>query len=387
MKKRRFFSLCLAIVLGLTLSTPVFAVQDNIANQSTTIPSDTEVQVYALNFMTTSQDNPDLEINGFTHLYHESGHLSGYYITFADGSSPAGYTLLSLLADGSPIVEFSFDGTGPLDIAPNLNNLDTTLIQSVVPSVSITDNDERIIYNGPGELYLPTSDNLYYSIYSQSTVSFEDRVSPATSVNLYNGIIDWGDANINNSSVFKIKDFGSGTDYWLMSQFSSGNVCYPTAATNVLWYWGNMRNKSFVMDNVSAYSTNLAKASAIYSSLARFMGTDPSTGTLDMKIYAGYAGFFGETPSSGNWNYKKLPYGTTFNSYKTDLNGNCPIQVLLHPTDSATDNNGHSVMAFGYATSTTGTPYLFVMDGWNNYGRFVKFNYYPNFIGYKIWVA
>lgn len=44
-------------------------------------------------------------------------------------------------------------------------------------------------------------------------------------------------------------------------------------------------------------------------------------------------------------------------------------------------------MNFGYAKSTTGTQYLFVMDGWNTYGRFVKFNYYPYFFGYKIWVA
>ena len=44
-------------------------------------------------------------------------------------------------------------------------------------------------------------------------------------------------------------------------------------------------------------------------------------------------------------------------------------------------------MNFGYAQSTTGTQYLYVMDSWRTYGRFVKFNYYPYFFGYKIWVA
>jgi hypothetical protein len=44
------------------------------------------------------------------------------------------------------------------------------------------------------------------------------------------------------------------------------------------------------------------------------------------------------------------------------------------------------MFAFGYANSTSGENYIFVMDGWNNYGRFVKFNYYPYFYETKIWI-
>jgi len=51
------------------------------------------------------------------------------------------------------------------------------------------------------------------------------------------GIYDWTAANIDTSSVYKIKDFGAGTDYRLMFSFASGNVCSPTAGANIMWYW------------------------------------------------------------------------------------------------------------------------------------------------------
>lgn len=98
--------------------------------------------------------------------------------------------------------------------------------------------------------------------------------------------------------------------------------------------------------------------------------------------------FFGEASGKGAWAYKKISDGSSFSSYKTELNNNCPIHLVLHTNDGIFDKgDGHCVMNFGYAKSTTGTQYLFVMDGWNTYGRFVKFNYYPYFFGYKIWVA
>ena len=44
-------------------------------------------------------------------------------------------------------------------------------------------------------------------------------------------------------------------------------------------------------------------------------------------------------------------------------------------------------MTIGYGESTKGTDYLFVMDGWYPYGRFVDFDYYPIVKGLAVWVG
>lgn len=41
------------------------------------------------------------------------------------------------------------------------------------------------------------------------------------------GILDWADSSIDSDSIEKIKDFGSGTDYWLM-------VGMPMVALSIL---------------------------------------------------------------------------------------------------------------------------------------------------------
>ena len=50
-------------------------------------------------------------------------------------------------------------------------------------------------------------------------------------------------------------------------------------------------------------------------------------------------------------------------------------------------DTGHDVMTIGYGESTKGTDYLFVMDGWYPYGRFVDFDYYPIVKGLAVWVG
>ena len=112
---------------------------------------------------------------------------------------------------------------------------------------------------------------------------YEDEIAPISNVDLYDGIIDWGEANIDSDSVYKILNFGAGTDYWLMEEFASGGVCYPTAATNILWYWGVKRNRSSVMDKVASKTTDFQKAKAIFDIMHDKMGTS-ETSTWDIMV-------------------------------------------------------------------------------------------------------
>lgn len=378
MKMKKIIAFFLAIIMCSSLTIPALAA-DTIPN----VPSDKDVQDYALHFMTTSQENTSISIKNFIHLYNYDGQLTGYYITFSDQNMPAGYMLLSLISGEDPVVEFSFEGSGPLSLSmasPEAVSITNNIANGV-------DTSTKIIFTGAGELFIPTQQESLYSVYDQKYTSTTSVMSTGSEVDIYDGIINWDEASIDSSSVKKISSFGEGTDYWLMTDFSSGGVCTPTAATNVLWYWGYQRNCSSVMDKVSIYSSNKNKATAIWNNLYSTMGTDVEDGTEDSKIIKGYREFFG-TNVGDVWNYRALIDGSSFQKYKLELNNNCPIHLVLHTNDGIFDKGiGHCVMNFGYAESTSGTEYLFVMDGWNTYGRFVKFDYYPYFFGYKIWVA
>ena len=67
------------------------------------------------------------------------------------------------------------------------------------------------------------------------------------------------------------------------------------------------------------------------------------------------------------------------------IDNDCPIHTMLRNENIF--STGHDVMTFGYGESNRGVKYLFVMDGWYDYGRFVYFDYYPIVKGIKVWVG
>lgn len=343
------------------------------------------IEQYAIHFMRGSQEKDTIEVDRLFPLYGVNNEITGYYVTFTDSGVESGYMVISMLTTGSPVVEFSFEGQGRL--------------MEVLNKRKTQGSDfDGILYTGPDSFFIPEQDG-YYSIYDQKeasmdsiTLEYEEFKADAKKVEMRsthpieNGIIDWAGSNVQASTIKKIINFGSGTDYWMMDDFeeNAGN-CYPTAATNILWYWGKMRGCASVKNAVSCTSYNSITATKIYNRIHNKMGSNSSS-TFDFMIIAGFGGFF-NTPAQdgGVWNYKKISKNSPYSSYVTALNGECPIFLVLKEGTSIF-STGHGVFAFGYATGYNGEKFLFVMDGWNNYGRFVKFDYYKKIFGFKIWV-
>lgn len=378
---KRLISCFLAIILAFSVVTfPAYG-----AETESSIPSDAEIQAYGLNFMNKSQNRSDLAVKDFLHLYDTSGQLTGFYLTFCTDTEDAGYLLLSLISGEDPVVEFAFEGDG---IIPAES---TQASENGIATQGLEEKNAQIIYTGPGEIFVPTEDSTYYAVYDQEYVQLEtdDVAVYSNDITTGGGIINWDDAYLDTNSVFKIKDFGSGADYWIIKDFNQGGACYPTAATNILWYWGFKRQCTSITNQVQGEVGRKAKATSIFNTLHTAMLTFDPAGTFDGMILQGYKTFFHTSAETGGvWNYRKIKKTAAFSEYKTALNDDCPIQLVLH-TKSGTINrgDGHGVMVLGYACSQTNSPYLFVMDGWYNYGRFLKFNYYPQIFGYKIWVS
>lgn len=397
MKKFVTLLISFAIVLSLAANAAATDSSFDATSDSPAEITNAEIARYALNYMRESQQDHSLEISNFIPLYDLEDNETGYYLTFSKNGVDAGYILLSLLTIGSPVVEFSFEGNGPLNVSSSPSQATTT---------TMTASAEKYIYVGPDSLFIPMNDGTYYSVYDRVCMddSVVNEILNETQIhlsnigdaailgvgdNIYDGIIDWSEANIDTSTVYKIKNFGAGTDYWLMSQLGSGGVCAPTAATNILWYWGFQRGCSSITNHsaVAGKTSNLLKARAIFQIMYNAMGTTPDTGTSRSRLMDGFSGFFGVSAQDGGvWNYKLIPFGSSYWSYTTALYDDCPILLSVWTSFTGVLDGKHSMFCLGHARSTNRDNYLFVMDGWNTYGRFVKHDYYPNIVGYKIWV-
>lgn len=99
---------------------------------------------------------------------------------------------------------------------------------------------------------------------------------------------------------------------------------------------------------------------------------------------AGLRIFFG-AGTGGGWNYAVV--GNTYGEHKAALHDDSPLMINVWKYEEERDETvGHSTMGIGYASSTSGTPYLATMEGWNRYGTFMRLGYYDEMVTFKIWV-
>ncbi len=371
--KKRLISLCLVVFMAFSFPTYTSA-----TDSSSKLSPRTASEIVALSFMRNSISE-SVEISETTPFFDLSGNITAYCISFELEGHPSGYVLISLLNLDSPIVEFSLEGPGI-----------TNTIREMQGSFSKATKD-RIIYLGADALFVEeeNGDHLYDVISKRSYLTMEiarayretvTSVPTRNEIDIAAGILDYNDAGIYTPSVVIIPYFGNGADYWLLSDFSTGNVCSPTCATNVLWYWGVKRGCSWATE--CGNSTGYELASGLFTAMSLQMATIPPLGTLDLFIqsaYYNYLDFRGSNSIITNLTQN------SYSSFTSAIDDCCPIHTMLR--NESLLSTGHDVMSFGYGESTTGTDYLFVIDGWYDYGRFLNFDYIPIVKGVKIWIG
>lgn len=367
------------------------------------LPSEEFIRNYALSFMQDSRPSANISIDEFLPLYAlDEQTVTGYYVTYKNSGVREGYALLSLLNGGCPVVEFAFEGNGLI--------ADSGAPSQPAPPEGAPDDpsagEPKLIFGGADALFVPSGDE-YYSVYYQEPASKEEVESACTPPistrasggDIMGGILNWDDAAVMDDSVFKIQNFGAGTDYFVMLDFDNpNNNCVPTAATNVLWYWGEKRGSSYVQAKWGD-GGRITRGRTIFGKVCDGMKdwTGSFDGTDMNRTIDGFKSFFEADPFLGVWSYQRLDSNSTasnvidFNMANcvAALHNNCPIILHLDILEESGEphKDGHAVFNFGYAFSQNGAEYLFVMDGVNPYGRFVRMNYYDVMVGHKIWVA
>ena len=343
--------------------------------------TENEIADAALNYMRRSQNSTTITIDRIQPFVDLNGDPSAYCVSFNDAGHSAGFILLSLLVPDDPVVELGFEGHGPNE-------------SSLVGTRTL---NSPLIYTGPGGFYVDTGNDSLISLLDGKRVDittvealsddYQDYLATKTALvasdgDIYDGIIDWSEGNVDMDTRYKIADFGSGTDYWLMTDFSDGGVCAPTAATNIVWYWGFQRDYESASDPVSMWASDNMKAQSIFNKMYLGMGTTDVFGTPDANVPDGYDNYF---ESSSDWGYATIPRTASYSTFTSYLDDDIPVHVQVRMSTNPLSTDGHDMFTLGYASSTTGTDYLWVMTGWYTNGWLVKYDYYPVVKGYAVW--
>lgn len=400
MRKRHINVIILGLLLGLFLTLPVMAeetsfvteeqaydaavsfIRGNIANE---IIVDTDGDLYAHGHTTIIERGfPEVfAVREIKCLYDSNQNISAYYMPVIDvNNRDCGYVIVSADKNAYPIIEYAFDGVFYLE--------DATKQIAKENNIALTSENKPEIYYLGGLYYALSIDDEIYVVndsgYEQINVVDLAVINETPSYNsedVVNIMAEWNAlGDVSNGSNPPVGSFitstddyesgysnkttdycvGMGTSYYIMTDFSSGGVCTPTAATNLCLYW-TRRN--------SAYSNLCANTwKNTFNRIFTLMGTSTETGTVwPNSALLGIQEYFKERGFTGTEAYYSTCTNTThFNDYiKAEINVGRPVLIALW-NDQTYGN--HTVLGVGYTrymyNGAYTSHYIRIVDGWQN---------------------
>lgn len=290
----------------------------------------------------------------------------------------SGYVIVSASKNEYPVIEYSFDGVFYMENAVRQIAEDE--------GISVLSLEKEDIYYLGGFCYAA---DINYSTYIVSDTGYEEvddldmlAFNNETSVDEERDNIqtEWSSLesggsnppvgsfittpdNYESGYSSKKADYctGMGSSYYIMTDFSSGGVCTPTAGTNLCLYW-TRRN--------SAYS-NLCNGTwkNTFNRIYTLMGTTSEGTTWPSPARTGILKYFKERGLSNTEAYYSTCTSTTnFNDYiKAEINVGRPVLIALW--DDAKYGN-HTVLGLGYTrymyNGSYTSHYIRINDGWSS---------------------
>jgi len=171
----------------------------------------------------------------------------------------------------------------------------------------------------------------------------------------------------NNYTTVLSKDVtGYYQTYFRMSNFSSGGVCAPAAATNLCYYWSLRDPAKYgkLKDSVNGWQ-------GTFNALFNLMGTSTSNGTYNSKVAPAFRAFFKRQGTVCTAIYFE---GTDSGAnIKSLIDSDMPCQLMVH---NHTIYGDHAVLALGYKdyqykyksfiNIKLHSIYIRIADGWSN---------------------
>ncbi|MCI8426948.1 MAG: hypothetical protein HFJ03_05325 [Lachnospira sp.] len=394
MKKiKRTIACVMTVVMFLVNSSAVFAAQDEAAGNNVRIISMKEAEqaatIHIKNVMSTNEEslwNTGVKIGVRRAIFDNKNRLECYYFGIKDkDNNDCGYVITGANTSMYPIIEFAEEGESFLDVS----------IEHVVEKVNdmeqtdLSSKNCKLYYMGDMnyavECKVNSNDSKIYDITTSDIVEMEEVCQKEEEIqeqdysDMWEIYLDMSTRNSNppdsegGDFITNPNNYESGYQdskyymvdggfiyYNVMTDFSSGGVCAPTAATNLCKYW--------YLRDPSKYSDLFLNCSwdDVFWEMFELMETDKKEGTLHVNVPNAYETYFNRV----RLNCKSyLIYGTNYGKEivnELDNNRPCHLIVLNHYK-----YGNHSVVALGYSQFTYSignhSIYIRIADGWTNY--------------------
>lgn len=382
LKKTLTFLLVLALVNSIVDdSYGVFEVYAEIHEeegedcQYSSYLKDIEKSVYA--FMGTNKNFSESKwenciISSEKALFDSDNNISAYYIELMKNDKKCGDIILEANYPYS-IIEYSYDDESFLEIAE----------EKVEEDYNIDENKQKIYYLGGMNYVVSGKNDNGKKIYVNITTSNMEKMSKKklkyiekenSDINVQEVSFKSRPDNSGDGFITAPGDYESGYDtykskniknynitYKIMSQFSSGGVCAPTAATNLLFYWYNRDTKKYKSLLDTSWSNT-------FKLMSKYMKTSKTNGTKDANVADGYKKYI----SHHGFNVSAKFHSGTSKGKKivSVINGGRPCHLILHDHYKYGE---HSVLAVGYQQyiykhwyGDTYQTYIRIVDGWTS---------------------
>lgn len=318
-------------------------------------------------------------------FYDYSEKVSAYNIKLQDiDGNPCGYIIVNADKQQYPIIEFSYEGTFYMEtieaqVASKMNSY-------------LQKNQRRKYYNGNYEYSVKIEDKYYHlsgdeiQQYSPANnrLSKKPEIVPGDNEKIENewsalqtikfssapiGSIIINSDNYESGYSNRTADYcvGMPSSWHLMSDFGPGEICSPTAGTNLCYYW-TLRDSTYANLKNSNWNTTFSRIIAL-------MGTG-ITGTSLSGTLNGIRSYFHERGYGSTACYYKTCTSTTdFNDYmKSEINVGRPMLLALG-ADKVYGN--HMVLGVGYVrymyNGTWSSHYMRIADGCNRSIRYIHY--------------
>lgn len=326
-------------------------------------------------------------------LFDENQTLSAYYFGLVDRSgNPQGYVITGAVTTDYPIIEYAKEGASFLDNAVEITKAEAERSKDK----TVRKDGSKIYYLGEmtyvvEHTYTDCSQALYdittgqYATVEKKHLKTQNTEATAEYQQLWDYYKELADRNdrsgnppdsVGGDFITNPNNYESGYDdsryftvtngyrkYNVMDDFFSGEVCYPTVATNLCLYW--------YLRDPSSYG-NLYKNCSwddVFWRFYDYMGTDLKEGTLDDKVAGAYEAYFNEVGlSCSAYFYRGTNNGR---NVVNELNNDRPCHLMVHDHYKYKQ---HGVLAVGYSEFTyfgwyqnSYSTYIRIADGWTDY--------------------
>lgn len=312
-------------------------------------------------------------------IFDANNNIIAYYFGLEDTKyQEAGYVITGATNGTYPIIEYSTSGKSFIN----------GFSEEIIENESVADNPYIKIYRTNNNIYtckvfneneckyFDISSNDYYEVDDNYIYNQIDNKKDYSNIwfNILEEYNKTGDSNppdSGNSFIYNPASYESGYNlsrfrslcnnsllFKVMSDFSSGAVCAPTAAVNLCLYWVNEDEDSY--GNLKFYDSWDDSFSYFYY----LMDTDDINGTSENKIAGAYQEYFMRVGLNCNAN---LHYHTNNGQdIVNEINNDRPVHLMLY--DHYRYGN-HSVLAVGYYKfeyDNYDSIYIEIADGWSH---------------------